>query len=176
VTVTRGRCCRQCRTDRRRECKASAFAQATRRPCRCPRVPPASLTCHHRRRVFTQNRHRPCSGATVTKFAADTAVKLDISTPSRSLWATFLGKVSAAGKAGNPPDLAYTNPSAVPADEPCSIMVEESVRRGRAKRSAVTATSCGHQRGKSRWAGLTANEGPCRVMCQWHGIFAAATG
>lgn len=46
---------------------------------------------------------------TVAEFAAANNVELDISTTNPESFGDFLGKMSAAVKAGNPPDFAYTS-------------------------------------------------------------------
>src|SRR3954468_12206977 len=45
----------------------------------------------------------------VTDFAKDKGVELDVSTTNPEAFGDFLGKMSAAVKAGNPPDFAYTS-------------------------------------------------------------------
>lgn len=65
------------------------------------------LTVIHRTEYFeaAQNLFRE----TVTKFAEANNVELDISTTNPEAYGDFLGKMSAAVKAGNPPDFAYTS-------------------------------------------------------------------
>ncbi len=46
---------------------------------------------------------------TVSAFAQDNNVELDISTTNAESFGDFLGKMSAAVRAGNPPDFAYTS-------------------------------------------------------------------
>lgn len=46
---------------------------------------------------------------TVEKFAAASGNELDISTTNAESFGDFMGKMSAAVKAGNPPDIAYTS-------------------------------------------------------------------
>lgn len=50
----------------------------------------------------------------VQKFADDHNVTLDISTTNPESFGDFLGKMSAAVRAGNPPDLAYTSNVSIP--------------------------------------------------------------
>src|SRR5919108_4781654 len=65
------------------------------------------LTVIHRTEYFeqAQNLFRQI----VTDFAAANNVELDISTTNPESFGDFLGKMSAAVKAGNPPDFAYTS-------------------------------------------------------------------
>src|SRR6185503_10880657 len=65
------------------------------------------LTVIHRTEYFeaAQTRFRQ----TVTEFASANHVELDISTTNPESFGDFLGKMSAAVKAGNPPDFAYTS-------------------------------------------------------------------
>src|SRR6185312_8086390 len=46
---------------------------------------------------------------TVTEFAKANGAELDISTTNPESFGDFLGKMTAAVKAGNPPDFAYTS-------------------------------------------------------------------
>ena len=70
------------------------------------------LTVIHRTEYFeaAQNKFREI----VTNFAAANGAELDISTTNPESFGDFLGKMSAAVKAGNPPDLAYTSNVSVP--------------------------------------------------------------
>lgn len=70
------------------------------------------LTVIHRTEYFeaAQNKFREI----VTNFAATNGAELDISTTNPESFGDFLGKMSAAVKAGNPPDLAYTSNVSVP--------------------------------------------------------------
>src|SRR6185503_8032666 len=65
------------------------------------------LTVIHRTEYFeaAQTRFRQ----TVTEFASANHVELDISTTNPESFGDFLGKMTAAVKAGNPPDFAYTS-------------------------------------------------------------------
>ena len=65
------------------------------------------LTVIHRTEYFeaAQTRFRE----TVTQFASANHVELDISTTNPESFGDFLGKMTAAVKAGNPPDFAYTS-------------------------------------------------------------------
>ena len=70
------------------------------------------LTVIHRTEYFeaAQNKFREI----VTKFAEANGVQLDISTTNPESFGDFLGKMSAAVKAGNPPDIAYTSNVSIP--------------------------------------------------------------
>jgi multiple sugar transport system substrate-binding protein len=65
------------------------------------------LTVIHRTEYFeeAQNKFREIC----QNFASANGAKLDISTTNPEAFGDFLGKMSAAVKAGNPPDLAYTS-------------------------------------------------------------------
>ena len=89
----------------------AAFGQAA-----APAAPPpkdlpvgakGKLTVIHRTEYFeaAQTSFRE----TVTKFAGANNAQLDISTTNPESFGDFLGKMSAAVKAGNPPDIAYTS-------------------------------------------------------------------
>lgn len=77
-----------------------------------PQGAAGKLTVIHRTEYFeaAQNLFRD----TVAKFATANNVELDISTTNPEAFGDFLGKMSAAVKAGNPPDLAYTSNVSVP--------------------------------------------------------------
>lgn len=85
-----------------------ALAQdATPTPLPLPESAAGKLTVIHRTEYFeaAQTLFRD----TVTKFAADKGVELDISTTNPESFGDFLGKLQAAVAAGNPPDIAYTS-------------------------------------------------------------------
>ncbi len=65
------------------------------------------LTVIHRREYFeaAENLFRE----SVAKFAAANGVELDISATNAESFGDFLGKMTAAVRAGNPPDFAYTS-------------------------------------------------------------------
>jgi multiple sugar transport system substrate-binding protein len=91
----------------------SAFGQDAAKPdAPLPVGEQGKLTVIHRTEYFeaAQNLFRE----TVTKFAAANNVELDISTTNPEAYGDFLGKMSAAVKAGNPPDFAYTSNVSVP--------------------------------------------------------------
>jgi len=91
------------------------------------------LTVIHRTEYFedAQNLFRQ----TVTDFAKDKGVELDISTTNPEAFGDFLGKMSAAVKAGNPPDFAYTSNVSIPQMhlldivEDVTDVVDEAVKR-----------------------------------------------
>ena len=97
------------------------------------------LTVIHRTEYFeeAQNLFRQV----VTDFAAANGAELDISTTNPESFGDFLGKMTAAVKAGNPPDFAYTSNVSI------SQMHLLDLRRGRDRRGRrggqpATATSC----------------------------------
>jgi multiple sugar transport system substrate-binding protein len=73
--------------------------------------------------------------AQVEAFAAEKNVELDISTTNPEAFGDFLGKMTAAVKAGNPPDLAYTSNvsiaqmHALDIVEDVTDVVEEAIKR-----------------------------------------------
>lgn len=72
---------------------------------------------------------------TVAEFAKTNNVELDISTTNAESFGDFLGKMTAAVKAGNPPDFAYTSNvsvsqmSALDLVEDVTDVVEEAIKR-----------------------------------------------
>ena len=85
----------------------AAFAQAAAPPKDLPVGAKGKLTVIHRTEYFeaAQTAFRD----TVTKFAQANNAQLDISTTNPESFGDFLGKLTAAVKAGNPPDFAYTS-------------------------------------------------------------------
>lgn len=84
-----------------------AFAQAAQPEQDLPKGAAGKLTVIHRTEYFeaAQNKFREvCQG-----FADANGATLDISTTNPEAFGDFLGKMSAAVRAGNPPDLAYTS-------------------------------------------------------------------
>ncbi|MEP7239666.1 MAG: substrate-binding domain-containing protein [Devosia sp.] len=71
----------------------------------------------------------------VTAFAKAKNIELDVSTTNPEAFGDFLGKMTAAVKAGNPPDMAYTSNVSVPqmtalgVVEDVSDVVEEAIKR-----------------------------------------------
>lgn len=98
-----------------------------------PKGQAGTLTVIHRTEYFeeAQNLFRQ----TVQDFADANNVALDISTTNPEAFGDFLGKMSAAVKAGNPPDLAYTSNVSIPQMhllgllEDVSDVVEEAISR-----------------------------------------------
>lgn len=84
-----------------------ALAQEAPAELELPQGAAGKLTVIHRTEYFeaAQTLFRD----TVTKFAEANGVQLDISTTNPEAFGDFLGKMSAAVRAGNPPDLAYTS-------------------------------------------------------------------
>lgn len=82
-----------------------AFAQDKDMPL--PQGAAGKLTVIHRTEYFEQA--QTLFRETVTKFAAANNAQLDISTTNPESFGDFLGKMTAAVKAGNPPDFAYTS-------------------------------------------------------------------
>lgn len=86
----------------------SAFAQDAPKPdAPLPVGQAGKLTVIHRTEYFeaAQTAFRD----TVAEFASANNVELDISTTNPESFGDFLGKMTAAVKAGNPPDFAYTS-------------------------------------------------------------------
>ena len=85
----------------------SAFAQEAKPELDLPQGAAGKLTVIHRTEYFeaAQTAFRE----TVSDFAEANNVELDISTTNAESFGDFLGKMSAAVKAGNPPDFAYTS-------------------------------------------------------------------
>jgi len=91
------------------------------------------LTVIHRTEYFedAQNLFRE----TVQNFATANKVELEISTTHSESFGDFLGKMTAAVKAGNPPDLAYTSNvsvaqmHALDVAEDVTDVVEEAIKR-----------------------------------------------
>ena len=131
-----------------------AFAQATPAPTVLPQSAAGKLTVIHRTEYFEQA--QTLFRATVAKFAADNGVKLDISTTNPEAFGDFLGKVSSAVKAGNPPDLAYTSTVSIPQMtllnmvEDVSDVVAEAVSRYGNIMPGINAEKLGRIDGKWR--------------------------
>ena len=87
-----------------------AFAQNEDMPL--PKGEKGTLTVIHRTEYFQQA--QDLFREIVTEFAEDNDVALDISTTNPESFGDFLGKMTAAVKAGNPPDLAYTSNVSIP--------------------------------------------------------------
>ena len=110
-----------------------AFAQDKPPEQDLPQGSAGKLTVIHRTEYFeaAQNMFRE----TVTNFAKANNVELDISTTNPESFGDFLGKMTAAVKAGNPPDFAYTSNvnisqmTALDLVEDVTDVVEEAVKR-----------------------------------------------
>ncbi len=76
-------------------------------PLPLPEGAAGTLTVIHRTEYFEEA--QTLFRETVTRFAADKGVDLDISTTNPESFGDFMGKLQAAVAAGNPPDLAYTS-------------------------------------------------------------------
>lgn len=72
-----------------------------------PQGSAGTLTVIHRTEYFEQA--QTLFRETVANFAEANGADLDISTTNAEAFGDFLGKMSAAVRAGNPPDLAYTS-------------------------------------------------------------------
>ena len=89
-----------------------AFGQEKAPELDLPQGVAGKLTVIHRTEYFeaAQTAFRD----TVTEFAAANNVELDISTTNPESFGDFMGKMSAAVRAGNPPDFAYTSNVSIP--------------------------------------------------------------
>ena len=89
-----------------------AWAQDAPAELDLPQGAAGKLTVIHRTEYFeaAQNLFRE----TVENFAAANNVELDISTTNAEAFGDFLGKMTAAVQAGNPPDFAYTSNVSIP--------------------------------------------------------------
>jgi multiple sugar transport system substrate-binding protein len=88
-----------------------AFGQA-KEELELPVGSSGTLTVIHRTEYFEQAQN--LFRQTVEQFAAANDTKLDISTTNPESFGDFLGKMTAAVKAGNPPDFAYTTNVSIP--------------------------------------------------------------
>jgi multiple sugar transport system substrate-binding protein len=76
-------------------------------PLPLPEGSAGKLTVIHRTEYFEEA--QTLFRETVTQFAAEKGVELDISTANPESFGDFLGRLQAAVAAGNPPDIAYTS-------------------------------------------------------------------
>lgn len=114
------------------------------------------LTVIHRREYFeaAENLFRQ----TVTDFAAANNVELDISATNAESFGDFLGKMTAAVRAGNPPDFAYTTNVSVSQmhlldiAEDVTDVVEEAERRYGAVMPGINAAN--NARFDGRWKAI----------------------
>lgn len=94
----------------------------------------------------------------VTEFADGKGVDLDISTTNAEAFGDFLGKMTAAVRAGNPPDLAYTSNvsiqqmAALGLVEDMTDVVEEAISRYGGVMKGINAEKFGKVDGK--WASI----------------------
>ncbi len=110
-----------------------AWAQDKAPELDLPQGAAGKLTVIHRTEYFeeAQNLFRE----TVANFAKASNVELDISTTNSESFGDFLGKMTAAVKAGNPPDFAYTSNvnisqmHALDLVEDVTDVVEEAIKR-----------------------------------------------
>lgn len=121
-----------------------------------PQGSAGKLTVIHRTEYFeaAQNLFRDA----VTKFATANNAELDISTTNPESFGDFLGKMSAAVRAGNPPDLAYTSTISIPQMhllgllEDVNDVVEEAISRYGNVMQGINAESIGKIDG--RWVAV----------------------
>jgi multiple sugar transport system substrate-binding protein len=114
------------------------------------------LTVIHRTEYFeqAQNLFREI----VTDFASANGAELDISTTNPEAFGDFLGKMTAAVRAGNPPDIAYTSNVSIAQMhllglvEDVSDVVEEAVSRYGGIMQGINAEKLGQFDGQ--WAGI----------------------
>ena len=91
----------------------------------------------------------------VTEFAKAAGTELDISTTNPEAFGDFLGKMTAAVKAGNPPDFAYTSNVSIPQMhlldllEDVTDVVDEAVKRYGNIMGGINAAASGQFDG--RW-------------------------
>jgi multiple sugar transport system substrate-binding protein len=109
------------------------FAQDAQPELDIPQGAAGKLTVIHRTEYFeaAQNLFREA----VSNFANANNAELDISTTNPESFGDFMGKMSAAVRAGNPPDLAYTSTVSIPQMhllgllEDVNDVVEEAISR-----------------------------------------------
>jgi multiple sugar transport system substrate-binding protein len=114
------------------------------------------LTVIHRTEYFeqAQNLFRQI----VTDFAAANGAELDISTTNPEAFGDFLGKMTAAVRAGNPPDIAYTTNVSIAQMqllglvEDVTDVVDEAVSRYGGIMQGINAEKLGQFDGK--WAAI----------------------
>jgi multiple sugar transport system substrate-binding protein len=84
-----------------------AMAEDKKPDVALPQSSAGKLTVIHRNEYFAAA--QDIFRETVERFAKENNAELDISTTNAEAYGDFLGKLTAAVKAGNPPDLAYTS-------------------------------------------------------------------
>ena len=98
-----------------------------------PEGSPEKLTVIHRTEYFQEA--QDLFADAVRAFAEENGKEVDISTTIPEAYGNFLGKMSAAVRAGNPPDIAYTSQVSIPQMhvlgllEDVTDVVEEAKRR-----------------------------------------------
>jgi multiple sugar transport system substrate-binding protein len=114
------------------------------------------LTVIHRTEYFEQA--QSLFRQIVADFAAANGAELDISTTNPEAFGDFLGKMTAAVRAGNPPDIAYTSNVSIAQMhllglvEDVSDVVEEAVSRYGGIMQGINAKKLGQFDGK--WAAI----------------------
>ena len=129
-----------------------AFAEDKPAPIDLPKGAKGKLTVIHRTEYFEQA--QTLFRDTVSAFAKANNAELDISTTNPESFGDFLGKMTAAVKAGNPPDFAYTsNVSIAQMDllglvEDVSDVVDEAVSKYGNIMQGINAEKVGKINGK----------------------------
>ena len=129
-----------------------AFGQEAAPEVDLPQGSAGKLTVIHRQEYFeaAQNAFRDIC----TEFAAENNVELDISTTNAEAFGDFMGKMSAAVRAGNPPDLAYTSNVSIPQlhlldlVEDMTDVVEEAIAKYGNVMTGINAEQFGMMDGK----------------------------
>lgn len=106
---------------------------------------------------------------TVADFASENGVELDISTTNPEAFGDFLGKMSAAVRAGNPPDFAYTSNVSISQMhlldllEDVTDVVEEAQRRYGNVMPGINAAANGQFDGRWKAVPFLANTTGCFI-------------
>ncbi len=131
-----------------------AFAQDAEQEL--PMGAAGKLTVIHRQEYFEAA--QTIFRNTVTDFASSMNAELDISTTNAEAYGDFLGKMTAAVRAGNPPDFAYTSNVSIPQMhaldlvEDVTDVVEEAISRYGNVMTGINAEKLGKFDGK--WAAI----------------------
>ena len=121
-----------------------------------PQGAAGKLTVIHRTEYFEQAQN--LFRETVANFATANNAELEISTTNPESFGDFLGKMTAAVKAGNPPDIAYTSNVSISQMqlldlvEDVSDVVDEAVSKYGALMAGINAEKFGKLNGK--WASI----------------------
>ena len=121
-----------------------------------PQGAAGKLTVIHRTEYFEQAQN--LFRETVADFATANNAELEISTTNPESFGDFLGKMTAAVKAGNPPDIAYTSNVSISQMalldlvEDVSDVVDEAVSKYGALMAGINAEKFGKVNGK--WASI----------------------